>query len=57
MCNKITCAIQHTVDLLNNNINRDVQEECANGYVHIAAIRMMEKGPPSQKDPSLKKEL
>ncbi len=30
MCNKIECAIQYTVDLINNNINRDVQEECAN---------------------------
>ncbi len=30
MCNKIKCAIQYTVDLINNNINRDVQEECAN---------------------------
>ncbi len=27
MCNKIKCAIQYTVDLINNNINRDVQEE------------------------------
>ncbi len=45
--NKIKCAIQYTVDLINNNINRDVQEECANRLyrvytVHIAAIRMME---------------
>ncbi len=35
------------MDLINNNINRDVQEECANRLyrvytVHIAAIRMME---------------
>ncbi len=30
MCNEIKCAIQNTVDLINNNINRDVQEECAN---------------------------
>ncbi len=30
MCNEIKCAIQYTVDLINNNINRDVQEECAN---------------------------
>ncbi len=29
MCNEIKCAIQYTVDLINNNINRDVQEECA----------------------------
>ncbi len=38
MCNKINCAIQYTVDLINNNINRDVQEECANRlyrvYIH-----------------------
>ncbi len=27
MCNKIKCAIQYTVDLINNNINRDVQED------------------------------
>ncbi len=27
MCNEIKCAIQYTVDLINNNINRDVQEE------------------------------
>ncbi len=45
--NKIKCAIQYTVDLINNNIKRDVQEECANRLyrvytVHIAAIRMME---------------
>jgi len=30
VCNEIKCAIQYTVDLINNNINRDVQEECAN---------------------------
>ncbi len=30
MCNEIKCAIQSTVDLINININRDVQEECAN---------------------------
>ncbi len=28
MCNKIKCAIQYTVDLINNNINRDVQTGC-----------------------------
>ncbi len=33
MCNEIKCAIQYTVDLINNNINRDVQEECANMVV------------------------
>ncbi len=30
MCNKIKCAIQYTVDVIHNNIKRDVQEECAN---------------------------
>jgi len=29
MCNEIKCAKQYTVDLINININRDVQEECA----------------------------
>ncbi len=45
MCNELKCAIQSTVDLININITRDVQEECANRlyrYVHIAAMRMME---------------
>ncbi len=45
MCNEIKCAIQSTVDLINIDINRDVQEECVNRlyrYVHIAAMRMME---------------
>ncbi len=32
MCNKIKCAGQYTVDLINKNISRDVQEIC------IAAI-------------------
>ncbi len=35
MCYKIKCAIQYTVDLINNNINRDVQEECANGLDRV----------------------
>ncbi len=35
MCNKIKCAIQYTVDLINNNINRDVQEECANRLYRV----------------------
>ncbi len=39
MCNEIKCAIQYTVDLINNNINRDAAEECAKfgctGYVDI----------------------
>ncbi len=42
MCNKIKCAIQYTVDLINNNINRDVQEECANRlyrvYTHSSKV-------------------
>ncbi len=45
MCIEIKCAIQYTVDLINNNINRDVQEECSNRlytYVHIATRWMME---------------
>ncbi len=29
------CHIQHTVDLINNNINRDVQEECANRLYRV----------------------
>ncbi len=29
MCNRIKCAGQYTLDLINNNITRDVQEECA----------------------------
>ncbi len=45
MCNEIKCAIQYTVDLRNNNINRDVQmnvqtarrmcKHGCTGYVHI----------------------
>ncbi len=41
MCNEIKCAIQYTVDLINNNINRDVQtarrmcKHGCTGYVHI----------------------
>ncbi len=33
MCNEIKCAIQSIVDLINININRDVQEECAKQVV------------------------
>ncbi len=34
--------MQDSIDLINNNIIRDVQEECGyTGYVHIAAIWMM----------------
>ncbi len=35
MCNKIKCAIKYTVDLINNNINRNVQEECANRLYRV----------------------
>ncbi len=35
MCNEIKCAIQYTVDLINININRDVQEECANRLYRV----------------------
>ncbi len=42
MSNKIKCAKQYTVDLMNNNINRDVQEECANRlyrvYTHSSSM-------------------
>ncbi len=41
MCNELKCAIQSTVDLININIKRNVQTDCT-GYVHIAAMRMME---------------
>ncbi len=35
MWNEIKCAIQYTVDLINNNTNRDVQEECANRLYRV----------------------
>ncbi len=37
---RVNRAIQYTVDLINNNINRDVQEECANRlcWVYIYSI-------------------
>ncbi len=35
MCNEIKCAIQSTVDLININITRDVQEECANRLYRV----------------------
>ncbi len=35
MCNEIKCAIQSTVDLINININRDVQDECANRLYRV----------------------
>ncbi len=47
MCNKIKCAIQYTVDLINNNIIRNVQTGCT-GYIHIAVIRMMENNDISR---------
>ncbi len=45
MCNKIKCAIQYTVDLINNNnINgcaRRICKQVVQG-IHIAAMQMME---------------
>ncbi len=41
MCNELKCAIQSTVDLININITRDVQEEwdvqeeCANRLYQV----------------------
>ncbi len=35
MCNELKCAIQSTVDLININITRDVQEECANRLYRV----------------------
>ncbi len=35
MCNKVKCAGQYTVELINNNISRDVQEECANRLYRV----------------------
>ncbi len=37
MCNKMKCAGQYTVDLINNNESRDVQTGFT-GYIHIAAM-------------------
>ncbi len=37
MCKKTKCAGQYTVDLINNNIRRNVQEDvqtCCTGYLH-----------------------
>ncbi len=45
MCNELKCAIQATVDLININIIRDVQEECANRLYRVcthSSMRMME---------------
>ncbi len=44
MCKKMKCAEQYTVDLINNNISRNMQESVQTGcteYIYIAAIRMM----------------
>ncbi len=35
MCNELECAKQSTVDLININITRDVQEECANRLYRV----------------------
>ncbi len=35
MCYKMKCAEQYTVDLINNNISRDVQEEWANSLYRV----------------------
>ncbi len=35
MCNEIKCAIQSTVNLINININRAVQEECVNRLYRV----------------------
>ncbi len=35
MCSKIKLAKQYTEDLINSNMNRDVQEECANGLYRV----------------------
>ncbi len=35
MCNELKRAIQSTVDLININITRDVQEECANRLYRV----------------------
>ncbi len=35
MCNELKCAIQSTVDLININITRDVQDECANRLYRV----------------------
>ncbi len=34
-CYKIKFTIQYTVDLINNNINRDVQEQCVNRLYRV----------------------
>ncbi len=42
MCNKIKCAVMYTVDLINNNMSRDVQTGCIGYIQYIAAIQMLE---------------
>ncbi len=38
MCNELECAIQSAVDLININITRDVQEECANRLYWVCTV-------------------
>ncbi len=38
MCNELECAIQSAVDLININITRDVQEECANRLYRVCTV-------------------
>ncbi len=42
MCNKVKCAGQYTVDLINNNISRDVQEDCANRLYRVCTWQQYE---------------
>ncbi len=35
MCNKIKCAGQYTVYLINNDISKNVQDECANRLYRV----------------------
>ncbi len=43
MCNKIKCAGQYTVDLINNNISRDVQEICIAAMMEHSGILLFVK--------------
>ncbi len=38
--NKIKCSGQYTVDLMNNNISRFVQEECANRLYRVFTYQL-----------------
>ncbi len=40
MCNELKCAIQSTVDLININITRDVQEDIRKGTRFSLKIRI-----------------